>query len=859
MLHYPIDSMALEDYARKRTFSKTPEPPPALAVTPAGNFFCVQRHFARRLHYDFRLEVGGVLKSWAVPQGPSLDPVEKRLAIMVEDHPFDYGTFEGNIPAGNYGAGSVMLWDVGTFQLLGDKTADEQIERGDLKFRLDGEKLTGEFAIVRMKNRGKGNEWLLLKKKDDAVQAGYDIESFAESVSTGRTQEEIAKDMPARKKRRGKSIDPSDMPGAREAPMPRTISPMLAQIAKQPPPGAGWLYEIKWDGIRAICFLEDGKVRLVSRKGLMMDRQYPELSVLPHCLKATSAVLDGEIAVLDEAGRPSFARIQPRIMAADPNAIAHLSHSRPVTFLLFDLLYLNGYDLRSMPLVERKRLLQSILKPNEIVRYSEHFETDGAALVEAVREQGLEGVIAKRADSLYQAARSRDWLKIKVAQEADFVICGYTKGERDYFGALILGAFHDKKLAWAGNVGTGFDQKLMKAIYDQLQPLVTPRSPFPRKIAVPQEITWIRPELVCTIRYQMITHDYRLRAPVFVGLRPDASPQDCVLDASEEAEPDIAAGAPPPREPLLTGTADEATLTVDSHKLKLTHLNKIFYPKEAYNKRDLLNYYDAVADLLLPHLKDRPLSLRRYPNGIAEEAFFQKRADKGFPDWVHTELIAEKEGDEVRPMAICNDRATLLYLTHLGCIDENPWMSRLGSLDQPDFMLIDLDPYKCPYSKIVEAAQLVRAKLGQLGLASYPKTTGGDGMHLYIPLEPAYSYEQVRTFAEIVSRMVVAERTDLFTTPRAVEKRQSGKVYFDFLQIGRGKTISAPYVLRAYPGAPVATPLEWDEVREGLEPSQFHLRNAIDRFTRTGDLFAPVLNNRQRLEPAMKKLESLIR
>jgi bifunctional non-homologous end joining protein LigD len=284
----------------------------------------------------------------------------------------------------------------------------------------------------------------------------------------------------------------------------------------------------------------------------------------------------------------------------------------------------------------------------------------------------------------------------------------------------------------------------------------------------------------------------------------------------------------------------------------------VFYPAEGYAKRDLLNYYDAVADLLLPHLKDRPLSLRRYPNGIAGEAFFQKRADKGFPDWIHTELIAEKEGDEPRPMVICNDRATLLYLTHLGCIDENPWMSRIGSLDSPDFILIDLDPYKCAYNQIVTAAQVVRRKLDQLGLASYPKTTGGDGMHLYIPVAPEYTYEQIRTFAEIVAHIVTAERTDLFTTPRAVEKRQSGKVYFDYLQIGRGKTISAPYVLRAYPGAPVATPLEWDEVKEGLLPSNFHIRNALDRFSKTGDLFQPVLNNRQHLEPAMKKLESLI-
>jgi bifunctional non-homologous end joining protein LigD len=844
--------MALEDYARKRKFAKTPEPPPAPpAPAAAGNFFCVQRHFARRLHYDFRLEVGGVLKSWAVPHGPSLDPATKQLAVMVEDHPFDYGTFEGNIPAGNYGAGSVMLWDTGTYELLGDKTAEEQIERGDLKFRLQGEKLAGEFAIVRMKNRGKGNEWLLLKKKDQAIQPGYDIENFAESVSTGRTQEEIAQDMPPRKKRRGKSIDLSEVPGAIEAAMPRNVSPMLAQISEKLPPGQGWVYEIKWDGIRAICFLEDGKTRMVSRKALAMDRQYPELGVLPQCVNAKTAVLDGEIAALDENGRPSFARIQPRIMAVDPNAVAHLSRSRPVTFLLFDLLYLNGYDLCRTPLVERKKLLQSILKPNDSIRFSEHFETDGAALLEAVRAQGLEGVIAKRADSTYQPKRSRDWLKIKVVQEGDFIICGYTKGERDFFGALVLGFFDKKKLAWAGNVGTGFDRKLMEAIFHKLQPLEMPKSPFPAKIAIPQEVTWLRPEVVCTVRYQLITEDRRLRAPVFVGLRPDVAAEDCVLDGPEET--------PPAREPLLTGTSDEANLTIDRQKLKLTHLNKIFYPKEGYTKRDLLNYYDAVADLLLPHLKGRPLSLRRYPNGIAEEAFFQKRADKGFPDWIHTEMIPEKKGDEPRPMAICNDRATLLYLTHLGCIDENPWMSRLGALDQPDFMLIDLDPYECTYDQIVEAAQLVRRKLEQMGLASYPKTTGGDGMHLYVPIEPVYSYEQVRTFAEIVSRIVIAERADLFTTPRAVGKRQRGRVYFDHLQIGRGKTISAPYVLRAYPGAPVATPLEWSEVKPGLLPSQFHIRNAIDRFSQTGDLFAPVLTNRQRLEPAMRKLEALIK
>ncbi len=851
--------MPLEEYARKRKFDKTPEPAPEPEATPppTGSRFCVQRHSARRLHYDLRLEIDGTLKSWAVPQGPTLDPSEKRLAVHVEDHPLDYGDFEGNIPAGQYGAGSVMLWDRGTFDLLGDKPATEQLQRGDFKFRLHGEKLRGDYALVRMKNRGKGNEWLLIKKKDAAATPGWDVEQFAASVVTGRTQEEIARQMPARitagagGRRRA---NPSALPGAVEAPMPGAITPMMAFAAEKPPAGDGWLYEIKWDGVRTLCFLDGEGVRLVSRKGILFERQYPELSVAPHYLEADTAILDGEITRLDEAGRPSFSRLQPRIMATDPNSVAHLARLQPVTYFVFDLLYLDGYDLRQVPLAERKRLLASILKPGPVLRYSEHFEAGGGELLDLARAQGLEGVVAKRAASRYESRRSQDWLKIKITREQEFVICGYTRGERDFFGALVLGHFQDGRLMFSGCVGTGFDRKLMEKLFGILQPLEIADRPFVEEPLIPQEAVWVRPVKVCTVRFHEWTGEGRLRAPVFVGLRPDADTRDCVRHPADSVE----AAPVVERPPLVDGSREEVSLTVDGRRLKFTHVHKIYYPREGYTKRDVINYYDAVADLLLPHLKDRPLSLRRYPNGIHESHFFQKNAAQGFPSWIPTQLI-EDDGGEPKQYVVCADRATLLHLANLGCIDQNPWMSRTGSLDHPDFVLIDLDPQDCGYGRIVEAARLVRARLDQLGLEGYPKTTGGDGMHVYIPLEPVYAYEQTRAFAEIIARLVASERPDLFTIPRPLVRREKGKVYFDYLQNGRGKTISAPYVLRAYEGAPVATPLDWSEVTAGLEPAQFHLRNAPERFARLGDLFGPVLRNRQRLEPAMRILEAMLR
>lgn len=632
--------------------------------------------------------------------------------------------------------------------------------------------------------------------------------------------------------------------------MPAAVTPMAATLADRPPRGDEWIFEVKWDGVRALCFFEGERMRIFSRNGNRCDAQYPELSVVPHYLAAERAILDGEIAVLDEKGISRFELIQPRIANTDANAVAHLGRSHPATLFVFDLIYLDGYDLRQCELADRKRALEAIVTPGGVLRLSEHFTGDGEAVLEAAAQAGLEGVVAKRARSCYEGRRSREWLKLKLVNEQEFLICGFTRGEREHFGALVLGAYEDGKLVWVGNVGTGFNQRSMEALYRRMEPLMAAEPPFAARTPMPRQATWLRPELVCMVKFANWTRENRLRAPVYLGPREDVDPR--------EVRRERAAAPAAPRGVLLSGTEEEVIVTVAGKSLKLTHLSKVFYPEEGYTKRDLLNYYDAVADLILPHLKDRPLSLKRYPNGIREEYFFQKNVPRDQARRLRTVPIYHEENEGAATnYAFADDRAALLYLVNWGCIDQNPWISRIESLDCPDWMLIDLDPQECPYEMIVEAAVLVKKHLDALGMQGYPKTTGGDGMHIYVPVEPVYGYDDARNFAELLARLAIHERPDLFTTPRSVAARKKGKVYFDYLQNARGKTIAAPYVLRAHPGAPVSTPLAWEEVKKGLHPGQFHIRNAPARFARTGDLFAGVLGKPQRLERALERLDGL--
>ena len=773
----------------------------------------------------------GVLKSWALPNGPTLDPAIKRLAVHVEDHPLDYGSFEGTIPSGNYGAGNVILWDRGTYEWASDKTPEQMWKAGDLKIRLHGQKLAGEFALVRT-NRSKGKDWLLIKKKDFAVREGWDPESDMRSVLQG-------------------TAEISAIEGAVKAEMPTSLEPMLATLVTGLPSGTDWLYEVKWDGYRALCFLANGKVLMFSRRGNNLNKQFaPIAEALQQCVKAETAIIDGEVVAFDEKGKPSFQHLQNYTGFGTKPALKGVARP-PLNFFAFDLLYLNGYDLRKAALIDRRQLLASIILPNESVRYSDHFAGKGEELLQAVRAQGLEGIIAKQAQSRYESRRSNAWLKIKVTTQQDFIICGYIEGERDYFGALVLGYHKDGTLVYAGNVGSGFTQQSLKAVFEKIKPLITKKpvlSGVPKDVG---EVIWAKPELVCTVKFTSWTDDNRLRAPVFLGLRNDVTADEVVRETGLTAAD--AAPAPAEREVLLSPDQAEATLTIESRQLKFTNLKKVFYPADGYTKRDLINFYDGVADLLVPHLVGRPLSLKRYPNGIDHDFFFQKDAS-GFPEWLHREELADADDTGSKIRVICDDKPSLLFLANLGCIDQNPYMCRLESLDHPDFILIDLDPYHCGYDRIVEAARLIHDKLRLIGLEGYPKTTGGNGMHIYVPVEPIYEFNQTRTFAEVLARWVAAERPDLFTTPRNVSAREKGKVYFDYLQNASAKTISAPYVLRAHPGAPVATPLKWEEVVPGLKPQQFHIANVLRRFDRIGDLFEGVLKKPQELGPALEKL-----
>ncbi len=612
---------------------------------------------------------------------------------------------------------------------------------------------------------------------------------------------------------------------------------MGATIAERLPKGPDWIFEIKWDGVRALCYIDNMAVTIYTRNNNRCDRQYPELQTIPHYIEADQAILDGEIVVLDAKGVSKFELIQPRIHNQDANAIAKMAQKNPVHLYVFDLLYLDGYDLRRVPLGERKRALAAIVKPYPLLRVSEHFPNAGEELLDAARRNGLEGLLAKSVGSLYESRRSRDWIKLKLTSEQEFVIAGYTPGERDTFGSLALG-YHDEygKLVYAGNVGTGFNEQTLQDLWARLQPLATEKKPLDRGDKIPRGTVWVRPELTAQVKFANWTNEGRLRAPVYLGLRNDKPAVEVTREAARE--------------------------------VKFTNTDKIYYPEDGYTKGDLLAYYDAVAPLLVPHLKDRPLSLKRYPNGIHGDFFFQKNTPESYPAWLRTETIGNTR------FVLVEDKASLLYLTNLGCIDQNPWMSRVGTLDKPDFILIDLDPYHCEFAKVVEAALLVKKKLEAMGLEGYPKTipkavqlllegypktTGGDGMHIYIPVQPLYSYDQARAFAEVIARLLAAERPELFTTPRAVDKREKDRVYFDWMQIVESKTISAPYVARAYPGAPVSTPLAWSEVHSKLHPSQFNIKNAPARFAKAGDLFAGVLKKPQRIEKAFERLEKMVR
>ncbi|MGB7437940.1 MAG: DNA ligase D [Candidatus Acidiferrum sp.] len=865
----------LEEYRKKRQFDHTPEPSGAEAGGQTENTFVVQKHDAARLHYDFRLAIDGTLKSWAVPKGPSLNPNDKRLAVQTEDHPLDYANFEGNIPKGSYGAGEVMVWDRGTFQLEGKGNALQQLQRGEIKFSLNGEKLHGSFVIVKLKNSQKGNEWLMIKHKDAAVDPNWDIDAHDGSVLTGRVLEEIKTEEAP--KHGPTPLHAADLDDARKATMPARMGVMLASIGDHPFSDPNWLFEIKWDGVRALAWIDNGELKLRARSGSDITSHYPELAELPQAFSGHQAILDGEIAVLDSRGHSDFEKLQERMHVRNPSQT--LISQYPVVYFAFDLLYCDGYDLRSSPLLERKQLLQRLLHTSDRIRYSDHQLEKGKELFELAKQNELEGIVAKRFDSRYVSERSTNWLKLKTAKTLDAVVGGWTapRGAGLPFGSLLLGLYQGDQLQFIGHAGSGFNAETHKQIVEKLEALETKKCPFEKVPETNEKATWVSPRLVARVRFSSWTQEKRLRHPVFQGLRDDAKPHDCQVETEVTATDSPA--AQPERRPqvvhappvvgkvlsskaqieaeLFKGHAENITLELDDKRFRLTHLNKIYFPESGYTKRDLIAYYYRMADYVLPFLKDRPLVLRRYPDGIKGQAFFQKNMNDslGLPEWFKTVPVDSESKGQQMPYAIANDRASLLYLTGLGCIDHNPWSSRYPDLAHPDYFFFDLDPSEgADFSVVVKIAQAVYEKLQELGLNVFLKTSGATGIHLYLPVEPIYTYEQLRTFAEIVARMVSAEHSKLVTNERTVAKRPVGTVLIDVHQNAEGRPLAAPYVVRAFPMAPVSTPLLPSELRPTLKPEKLNIKTMPARLKEKGDLWAGFWKKAQRLDDAINRL-----
>jgi bifunctional non-homologous end joining protein LigD len=907
----------LEEYRRKRKFDRTPEPsgdqppvaageakakPPRRKILGAaqtsgeedarwkasvrakpvsrehGDTFVVQKHSATRLHYDFRLAVDGVLKSWAVPKGPSLNPDDKRLAVATEDHPLDYAGFEGKIPEGNYGAGTVMVWDRGTFSPIGDADALTQIERGEIKFHLNGEKLRGSFVLVKLKHGEKKNEWLMIKHKDADVDPAWDIDAHDGSALTGRTIEEIAEEVPPH--REPGPLGPQELDGARKTAMPGKVGFMLASTVERPFSDPGWLFEIKWDGVRTLARLEDGALKLISRNGIDVTRQYPELAELPKIVSAREAILDGEIVALDEKGHSGFARLQQRmhVRAPAPTLVAQV----PVTYYLFDLLYLDGYDLRHVPLLKRKEFLRILLHAGNHVRFSDHQIAQGKELYQLAGANGLEGIIGKRSDSLYGEGRSNSWVKIKQTTTIDAVIGGWTEPRSPglRFGALLLGLYEGEKLKFIGHVGSGFDGNTQESIGRMLKERAVPLCTFEKVPDANEPEHWVKPELVARVKYSEWTPDRRLRHPVFLGLRNDARPQD--LTWKSEVEAAKAAAAPlPARSPnvvsapevvgkvltekarieneLFKGTAESAVVEIDGKRMRWSNLNKVYWPESGYTKRDLLAYYYRMADYILPFLRNRALVLRRYPDGIKGQSFFQKDVREGIPDWLETVAIGSEEKGQDIHYVVANDLASLLFLTSLGCIDHNPWSSRIDSIEHPDYFFFDLDPSdETDFSVVLTIARALHKKLQDISVAPFLKTSGATGFHLYIPVEPVYTYAQLRTFAEVVARMVSAEHPNLVTHERMVAKRPKGRVLIDVHQNATGKPLAAPYVVRAFPRAPVSAPVSARELKPNLVAEKFNIKTMPARVEEKGDLWTDFWSNRLKLEEVMDELSASV-
>jgi bifunctional non-homologous end joining protein LigD len=839
----------LEAYRKKRDPERTPEPFGGRRLS-SGRLFVVQKHAATRLHYDLRLEMDGVLKSWAVPKGPSVHAHEKRLAVHVEDHPIEYADFEGVIAPGNYGAGSVIVWDRGWYRSVKPEDPLEQLRRGKLEVELFGYKLRGLWTLARMS--GKDKEWLLLKKTDGAVTSAELIDRYPQSIVSGLTVEEIA-DVPRRLASIRRRLEALDAP--RRDVTARSQPFMLATLDDRPPGDKGWLFEIKFDGVRVLAARRGEHVELYGRSGQLITGRYPDLVQALLALPIERFVIDGEIVALDESGRPSFQRLQPRMALTDPRDIESAASRVPIEGVFFDCLAVDGHDLRRLPLTTRKECLRLVLPQLGPVHYADHVVAQGKALLEAAAEQRLEGIVAKKAASAYTGGRSRDWIKVKCQRRQEFVIGGYTdpQGSRGYFGALHVGLYDGGRLVYVSKVGTGFDQAGLKSLSEKLLPLTRATPPFDTG-AIPsgRGHHWVEPKLVCEVRFSEWTKDGGIRHPTFLGLRSDKRPEDCRREAPLAAPQDDAlTGTPvPPAALSPTKGSDSATRTV-----KLTNLKKVFWPADGYTKGDLVAYYERIAPLLLPYLRDRPIVLTRYPDGITGKSFYQKDAPEFAPAWVRTERVYSKDAEREIDYFVVDDVESLRYVANSGAIPIHLWASRLGALERPDWLVLDLDPKGAPFTDVVKVARALHHILDDLDLPSYPKTSGATGLHILIPLGARYSYDEVRTFARLLAVLGVEAEPKISTIARPLRAR-GGKVYIDFGQNGHGQTIVAPFSLRPLPGAPASCPLAWSEVTARLDPSRFTMITVPKRSEKIADPLAPVLTGHIDMAAAVARIEA---
>jgi bifunctional non-homologous end joining protein LigD len=833
--------MSLTTYKKKRSFDSTPEPAGGKSKT-SSLIFVIQKHAARNLHYDFRLEMGGVLKSWAVPKGPSTDPSVKRLAMMVEDHPFDYKDFEGSIPAGNYGAGTVIIWDQGTYEpinpekskMASEKLLLKELKAGSLKIHLHGKKLKGEYALVRTKGRG-DNSWLLIKHRDKYA-SDTDITEKTKSVVSGKTLEKM-KEVPDKiykqkpktpgTEKKNKTAEKINISKTPKTPIPKALSPMLATLVDQTPQHGEWLYEIKWDGYRAVAFCNKTKIELASRNNKSFNEKfYPVFQALKNL--NLRAVLDGEIVVLNSSGSSSFGSLQNWRSEADGDLI----------YYVFDLLWLNGHDLTGLPLTSRRALLKQEIADQGIIRMSENFDTDPTEFLKAAGKLGLEGIIAKKADSTYQPGERNDsWLKIKIQKRHEVVIGGFTKNDDSpkSFSSLLVGVYNKEKLEYTGKIGTGFNEKQQKEMMRQFRPLITDKPPFSfipdinkpsrfRPDPPHARATWLKPKLVCEVSYTEITSDGVMRHPSFQGMREDKNAKDVHpekikptaeinnMKATKKTSDKKSSGVTSnpvrlkpvedkSRKTLLNPTEETQVKTVNKNELKFTHLSKLYWPKEGFTKRDMLNYYYQVAPYIIPYLKDRPQSLNRYPDGIEGMSFYQKDVTASAPPWIK-QFPYHTNGEDKNFLVVENE-ASLLWMANLGAIEMNPWNSTIHKPDYPDWCIIDLDPSeKNNFNQVIETARVTHEFLEGINVRSYCKTSGSTGIHIYIPMGAKYTYDDCQLFGKIIATHVQQELSTFTSVERMTDKRK-GKIYIDYLQNRPKATLAAPYSLRPKPGATV--------------------------------------------------------